>query len=278
MRTDNARGASQVAAPAPAAEHRPGASTAKGFAGGSHRGAIYRHAPRSQAPSPRPGAPRPRRPPAASNAAAHHEEHSIHPDDLRAAQEEAARQIGVNGGGRQQTGGRSARQAPPQPVATTTVPPRVRMLPPPPPVAAGAALRRSFGPDAALLLTTPPPQGTPWPKLFAALASAFFGTGDAGTAQRVDAAKAARRHLSPSAGPVTLAQVKDDAVAWMAAQRKGSNPSAPCTPQQQNDNLLLPVYLLGSFRPRHAEAVGGANARVDMILQGLALLNAGGTR
>lgn len=277
MRANANRGASQVAAPTPP-DQRPGASNAKGFAGGSHRGAIYRHAPRTQAPSPRPGAPRPRRPPSASHAASHHDEHAIHPDDLRALQEEAARQMDVNGG-RQQSGGRSsARQAPPQPVSTTTVPPRVRMRPPPPPVAAGAALRRSMGPDAALLLTTPPPQGTPWPKLFSALASAFFEASGAKTAQRVDAAKAARCHLPPGTGPVTLAQVKEDAVAWMAAQRKGSNPSAPCTPQQQNDNLLFPVYMLGSARPQHAAAANAANARAEMILHCLDLLTAGGAR
>jgi len=277
MRADNARGASQVAAPAPAAEHRPGASSAKGFAGGSHRGAIYRHAPRSQAPSPRPGAPRPRRPPSASHAAGHHEEHAIHPDDLRAAQEEAARQVDVNGG-RQQSGGRSTRQAPPQPVATTSVPPRVRMRTPPPPVAAGAALRRSLGPDATQLLTTPSPQGTPRPQLFTALASAFFATGGAKTAQRVDAARAARRQLQPDASPLTLAQVKEDAVAWMTAQHKGANASAPCTPQQQNDNLLFPVYMLGSARPQLPAFASAANARAQMILHCLDQLTAGGAR
>lgn len=276
MRANANRGASQVAAPVPA-EQRSGASNAKGFAGGSHRGAIYRHAPRPQAPSPRPGAPRPRRPPAASHAAGHHEEHAIHPDDLRAAHEEAARQVDVNGG-RQQSGGRSARQAPPQPVSTTTVPPRVRMRPPPPPVAAGAALRRSLGPDAALLLTTPPPQGTQWPKLFDALASAFFATGGAKTAQRVDAARAARRHLPPDTSPVTLAQVKEDAVAWMAAQHKGANPSVPCTPQQQSDNLLFPIYMLGSARPQHASAASASNARAEMILHCLESLTRGSTR
>ncbi|WP_374568186.1 hypothetical protein [Ideonella sp.] len=275
MRADATRGGAQVAAPTPAAEHRPGGSSTKGFAGGSHRGTIYRHAPRPNSPAPRPGGPRPRRPPTASHAAAHHDEHAIHPDDLRAACEETARQLGTSTGGGRQPFGASTRQPPAPPVSKDAPPPRVRMLTPAPPVTAGAAARGSLGPEVAMLFTQPPTQGTPWPALFGALASAFFA-GGAKTAQRVDAAKAARHHLPPQAGPVTLAAVKDGAIAWMAAQQR-HNPADTCTPQQQNDHLLFPLYMLGSFRPRDAQAHGGADARAQMLLRGLDLLP-GGTR
>jgi hypothetical protein len=53
------------------------------------------------------------------------------------------------------------------------------------------------------------------------------------------------------------------------------HPAEPCTPQQQNDHLLLPVYLLASGRPRDAQANGGADARAQMLLRGLDLLPGG---
>ena len=265
MRSEATRGANAVAPTPQPTEQRSGTSGSKGFAGGSHRGAIYRHTPRSPAPNPRPGAPRPRRPPTPHTAGGHHDEHAIHPEDLRNAMEDAARQFSVDG--QRQQPGNSGRQAFVTPPVRPPELPRVRAMPSKP-VNAGAALRRSHGPDVARLQAPPAPGGTPWPTLFATLASAFFNRhGHAqgnSTAQRLSASLGAARHLPPDAGPVTLAIFKEAAVGWMNARRQSALPEAP-----PNDHLMFPIYALNNFRPRLEGSADTAPTRAEMILRGL---------
>lgn len=271
MRSEATRGAAPVAPTPQPTEQRPGSTGSKGFAGGSHRGAIYRHAPRSPAPNPRPGAPRPRRPPTPHTAAGHHDEHAIHPEDLRNAMEDAARQFSVDG--QRQQPGSSGRQAFVTPPVRPPELPRVRAMPPKP-VNPGSALRRSAGPELARLFSPPAAGGTPWSTLFATLASAFFhpqrsSANSNSTAQRVCASLLARQHLPHDAAPVTLAIVKEAAVGWMAARTQ---------PASTSDHLLFPVYVLHSFRHRRTEDAATAQARTDMILRGLESVPKGASR
>lgn len=262
MRSEATRGAVQVAPTTQANEQRTGHTGSKGFAGGSHRGAIYRHSPRSPSPSPRAGSPRPRRPPSAHSAAGHHDEHAIHPDDLRAAMDDAARQFSVDGQKQQQSGA-SGRQAFVPPPARPPDLPKVRAMPSKP-VNAGAALRRSTGPDVARLASPTAQGGMPWTQLFSTLASAFFNHQGNSTVQRLGASLCAARHLPPDAGPVTLAIVKEAAIGWMDARRQSASP-----PARPNDHLMFPVYALNNFRPRLEGAAETAPARAEMIARGI---------
>lgn len=262
MRSEATRGAAPVAPTPQTHEQRTGQTGSKGFAGGSHRGAIYRHSPRSPAPNPRPGSPRPRRPPSAHSAAGHHDEHAIHPDDLRAAMDDAARQFSVDGQKQQPSGG-SGRQAFVTPPARPPDLPKVRAMPSKP-VNAGAALRRSTGPDVARLAAPAAPGGMPWAQLFTTLASAFFNPHGNSTVQRLGASLHAARHLPQDAGPVTLATIKEAAIGWMDARRQSSAP-----PARPNDHLMFPIYALNNFRPRLEAGAETAPARAEMIARGI---------
>ncbi len=260
MRLDRAQ-QTQQATEARAQEQHGSGQAHRGFAGGSHKGTTYRHAPRAQAPARRNTGPAPRarpRPAPNTRSAGHPEDdHAQLPpsDPQQLAQMSMQSVSGAKG--QQRSGG----SADPEPRGSLTDRSHSPPPPPGPPVGEGAALRQSRKPAAARMLATPVPGGMPAETMFDAVASLYFGNASSAASTRLATLAAAARHRSPDSAAPTLAEVKAAVMAWCA--KAGKPPSG--TEAERNANLLFPIFALRALRPLPEGPQGLTDARNALL-------------